>query len=85
MYAVLSLIRQAVSNFSMEKKAGDVQKLIGQFKEQWAKFVDKMDRLGTSLGTVQKHFDDLSSTRTRQLEKPMDKIVELQLGQIENK
>jgi DNA recombination protein RmuC len=81
LYAVLSLIRQAVSNFAMEKQAGEMQKLIGLFAKQWQLFVDKMDTMGKSLGTVQKHYDDLVTTRSRQLEKPMEKIGELQLNQ----
>jgi len=79
LYAVLSLIRQAVSNFMMEKRAGDMQKLIGSFAKQWKLFVDKMDAMGNSLKTVQKHYDNLLTTRSRQLEKPMEKINELQL------
>ena len=81
LYAVLSLIRQAVSSFAMEKRAGDIQKLIGKFSKQWQMFVSKMDTMGKSLGTVQKHFEDLVTTRSRQLEKPMEKIGELQLNQ----
>ena len=81
LYAVLSLIRQAVSSFAMEKQAGEMQKLIGVFAKQWQLFVDKMDTMGKSLGTVQKHFEDLVTTRSRQLEKPMEKIGELQLNQ----
>ena len=81
LYAVLSLIRQSVSNFSMEQKAGEMQKLVGVFKEQWEKFIDKLDGLGKTLGTVSSHYEELTGTRRRALEKPMDKIEELQLGQ----
>ena len=80
LYAVLSLIRQAVSSFAMEKRAGDIQKLIGQFSKQWQMFVSKMDGLGDSLGTLQKKYEELHTTRVRQLEKPMEKINELQLN-----
>jgi len=31
------------------------------------------------LATTQKHFDDLNSTRTKALERPMDKIIGLNL------
>lgn len=81
LYAVLSLIRQSVSNFSMEQKASEMQKLVGVFKEQWEKFIDKLDGLGKTLGTVSSHYEELTGTRRRALEKPMDKIEELQLGQ----
>ena len=82
LYAVLSLIRQAVSNFAMERQAGEMQTLIGAFAKQWTLFVDKMDTMGKSLGVVQKHYEDLVSTRSRQLEKPMEKIGELKLHQV---
>jgi DNA recombination protein RmuC len=81
LYAVLSLIRQAVSNFAMEEQAGEMQKLIGVFAKQWQLFVNKMDGLGDTLGTLQKKYDELHTTRVRQLEKPMEKIGELQLNQ----
>ncbi len=78
LYAILSLIRQAVSNFSMEQRAGEMQKQVGLFKDQWDKFVDKMGRVGNSLDVAQKHFDELVKTRVRQLERPMDKILEME-------
>jgi len=81
LYAILSLIRQAVSNFHMEQRAGEMQKLVVTFKEQWEKFIEKLDALGKTLGTVSNHYEELAGTRRRGLEKPMDKIDELQLGQ----
>ena len=46
-----------------------------------SKFIDKLDGLGKTLGTVSSHYEELTGTRRRALEKPMDKIEELQLGQ----
>ena len=59
LYAILSLIRQAVSNFSLEQRAGDMQAMVSTFKVQWEKFVEKLNALGKSIGTIQKHFDEL--------------------------
>ena len=84
LYAILSLIRQAVSNFHMEQKAGEVQKLVITFREQWVKFIDKLDALGKTLGTVSNHYEALTGPRRSALEKPMDKITDLQLGQGED-
>ena len=81
LYAVLSLIRQTASNFAMEQKAGEVQQLVGVFRKQYEKFLEKLDALGKTLGTVANHYDELSGPRRRALEKPMEKINELQLGQ----
>jgi len=82
LYAVLSLIRQAVSNFATEKQAGEMQKLIGIFTKQWELFVSKMDGLGTTISTLQNKYEELHTTRVRQLEKPVDKINELRLNQV---
>ena len=74
------LIRQTASNFAMEQKAGEVQQLVGVFQEQFEKFLKKLDALGKTLGTVTTHYEDLSGTRRKALEKPMEKINKLQLG-----
>ena len=84
LYAVLSLIRQAISNFSMEKKAGEMQGYVGIFKKQWVEYLSQMKKIQGTLDTLNNHFDKLISTRRVQLEKPMGKILDLQLGQKEN-
>ncbi len=66
-----------------------MQNMVSSFKEQWEKFIEKLNALGKSIGTIQKHYDELSGPRVRQLEKPMDKIIDLELksgdnDQIEN-
>ena len=80
LYAILSLIRQAVSSFSMEQKAGEMQELVGIFKNQWENFTQKIDFLGKSIKSLSNHYEDLTGPRLRALQKPMEKISELQLG-----
>ena len=83
LYAILSLIRQSVASFAVEKRAGDLQKLVQLFNEQWEKYSDKVDSVGKSLGTVQKHFDELTTTRSKAQERPMNKMLYLHLdGQL---
>ena len=79
LYAILSLIRQSVASFAVEQRAGDLQQLVQKFSEQWVKYNEKVESVGKSLATTQKHFDDLNSTRTKALERPMDKIIGLNL------
>ena len=81
LYAILSLIRQAVSNFAMEQKAGEMQELVGVFRKQWEQFTEKIHAMGKSISALTNHYDELKGPRFRALEKPMDKINELQLGQ----
>ena len=76
----MSLIRQAVSNFAMEQKAGEMQELVGVFRKQWNQFKLKIESMSKSLGALTNHYEDLRGPRLRELEKPMEKISELQLG-----
>jgi DNA recombination protein RmuC len=85
LFAVLAMVRQSVQSFHMESQAMEIQKLVHDFTEQWQKFSGKVDALGKSLNTVQKHYEDLETTRTRQLEKPVNKINEISLGTREGK
>ena len=80
LYAILSLIRQAVSSFAMEERASEMQKLISLFKTQWIKFVGKLTSMEKSITALNNHYDDLKGPRLRALEKPMDKINSLELG-----
>ena len=75
------IVPTLITYFAMEKKAGEMQELVGLFKKQWDLFTGKIDSLGKSLGALSNHYEDLKGPRLRELEKPMDKISELQLGQ----
>lgn len=77
LYAVLAVIRQAVDNFHMERKAGEILDLLGKFSQQWDKFAEAMDKVGKKIDDSQKAFLELSTTRRRALERPLSKIGEL--------
>ena len=81
-YSVCDTIisRQAVSNFAMEQKAGEMQELVGVFRKQWEQFKSKINAMNKSIGALTNHYEELRGPRLRELEKPMDKINELQLG-----
>ena len=80
LYAVLSVIRQAIDNFSLERKSRQILELLGGFRGQWQKFVEGMDRLGRRIGDAQKEFDALSTTRRRMLEQRLNEIDDLKIG-----
>ncbi|MFW6158929.1 MAG: DNA recombination protein RmuC [Planctomycetota bacterium] len=77
LYAVLAVIRQAAKNFAVQEQAHKMVGLIHAFARQWEKFKGELEKLGNQLGTVNKTYDRLSTTRLSQLEKPIDKIDEL--------
>jgi DNA recombination protein RmuC len=65
----------------METRASELQSLIQDFKGQWDKFTDKMERVGKSLDQAQNHYHELETTRVRQIEKPVEKILDLEIDQ----
>lgn len=77
LYAILAVIRQAVDNFQMEQKAGEILKLIEKFGAQWGKFTEAIDKVGKKLEDSNKAFLELSTTRRNQIEKPLREIEAL--------
>ncbi len=77
LFAVLAVVRQAVENFAMEKTSNEICSLLGEFKKQWGAFVVKMETMGKRIAEAQKEYDLLTTTRKRQLEKPLNKIEDI--------
>jgi len=84
LYAVLSLIHQAARNFTMNERASEVMSLVDQFRIQWGKYVEQMDKLGRRIDGLSSDFQVLVNTRTRGLEKPLDKIENISLSTSDN-
>ena len=76
-FAVLAVIRQAVDNFALEKTSNEIISLLGVFKKQWDEFTRKLEVLGKRIDDVQKEYELLTTTRRRQLERPLNKIDDL--------
>jgi DNA recombination protein RmuC len=74
LFAVLGVVRQAVDSFLLERSADEILDALTGFSQQWQRFSDQVDKLGKQLGTVQGTYDDLATTRRRQLEKRLDEI-----------
>ena len=77
LYAILSLIHQATRNFAMERKATEVMNLLNTFRLQWGKYVEVMDKMGRRIDDAKKEYTNLVTTRTNQLEKPLNKIEDI--------
>lgn len=72
--AVLRLVMQAHKNFGYEKHLQEIFGLVSKFQEEYTKFGDHMQRLGSQLNTAQKTFQEVEGTRSRQLTKVVDQI-----------
>lgn len=80
LFAVLALIRQMVENFQLARTSDEILALLGQFSEQWKKFVGQMDKVGARIEAAGREYDTLVGTRQRALEKPLLKINEIRAG-----
>ena len=77
LYALLAVIRQAIDNFTFEKKAHEMLKHLGEFNKQWQRFKESMEKMGKRIDDSQKEYANLMTTRKNQLDKPLLKIEEL--------
>jgi DNA recombination protein RmuC len=82
LYAILAVVRQAIDNFHLEQGAKQILNLLADFGKQWNKYTEVMDRLGDRLDGALKTFEELKSTRTRQLEKQLEKIDQLRAADL---
>ncbi len=81
LFAVLAVIRQAIDNFKLESTSAKMLGLMGGFNKQWSAFVQSFNKLGDRIASVQKEYDALTTTRTNQLDRQLQKIDLLRLGE----
>ena len=74
LFAVLAVVRQAVENFALEQKSKEMILLLSSFKNQWGRFLEKLELMGKRIEEAQKEYEELTTVRKRQLEKPLNKI-----------
>ena len=77
LFAVLAVIRQAVDNFALERTSDRILGLLGAFKKQWGNFVEVLEKMGRRITDAQREYEKLTTTRRRQLEKPLNEIERL--------
>lgn len=81
LFAILSMIRQAADNFMLQRNSDQVVSLFGRFNEEWKKYAGSVETLGKRLESTQRAFHDMSTTRTRALERPLAQIEEVRQQQ----
>lgn len=77
LYAMLAVVRQAAENANVTKAADEVMTLLAQFYKQWQKYNEELDRLGQRIESVASQFNVVRTTRSNQLQRPLDKIEEI--------
>lgn len=81
LYAMLAVIRQSVENFRLEHSARQILDLLAEFRKQWEKYVEAMEKMGRKLDDAVKEYHDLTGVRTRQLDRQLDRVEDLRAMQ----
>jgi len=81
LFAYLGVIRQAFDNFMIEQTSQEILGLLGKFSQQWGKYTEAIDKVKRQFEMVNKSFDELATTRRRQLERPLIAIDDLRRKQ----
>ncbi len=77
LYAILAVIRQAADNFALERTSHKMVELYGEFQKQWGKFCEGLAKLGRQIETAHRGYEEVAGTRSRQLEKVLNRIEDL--------
>ncbi|MGB5106111.1 MAG: DNA recombination protein RmuC [Candidatus Zixiibacteriota bacterium] len=77
LYAILAVVRQASDNFAFERASEQILLSISSFEKQWKMFVEKLETMGRKIDDSQKAYQELTTTRRRQLDRVIDRIQDL--------
>jgi DNA recombination protein RmuC len=77
LYALLAVVRQAAEQANLMRTADEVIALLGQFYSQWQRYNEQVDKLGRAIESTSRAYEDLRTTRTNMLQKPLDRIEDL--------
>lgn len=84
LFAILSLIHQSTQNFVIEEQARNFQSDLIKFKSEWVKYKDKIASVETKLEQASKALQEAETTRTKALEKPLNKLLDCELENSDN-
>lgn len=77
LYAVLSVVRRSVDNFRLEQTSREILSLLSAFRDEWGKYCEVVEKTEKALDQAVKQFGLLTTTRTRKLERHLDRIEDL--------
>jgi DNA recombination protein RmuC len=72
--AILRMVRQAYDNFRFQNNIQQIIAHIQQFAKEFDNYSTEFDKIGDRIESLSKQYQAVSQTRTRQLNRIMDKI-----------
>lgn len=77
LYAILTVIRQSMDNFRFEQNSRRILEIVAEFRKHWTRYVESMEKMGRRIADADETYRELASTRTRQLDRQLDKIDDM--------
>jgi DNA recombination protein RmuC len=77
---VARTVIESYRNFMISDKLRDVVRYVDEFVKEWGVFKDKFAKYGRSLDTLKTDYEELTTTRVRQLERKIEKIETVRQG-----
>jgi len=77
---VARTVMESYRNFMVADNLREVLQHIEAFTEEWVKFKIGFDKYGNAITSLQKSYEQLSSTRVRQMERRIDRVKEAGVG-----
>lgn len=79
LFGILTVIRQHVEMFQLERRSDEVLRGLAEFRLQWDKMSDQIDKVDRHAETLRRSLADLSGPRRNQMQRQIDAIRGLEL------
>lgn len=79
---VARTVIESYRNFMISDKLKEVVTYVDEFVGEWSKFREKFEKYGRTLSVLQKDYEEITSTRVKQMEKRITKIEDVRQGNL---
>lgn len=76
-YIVLSIVRQSMENFNLQKTASTIIEYLNNFNKEWESFMNLFEELGKKIDDAKQKYESLITTRKNKLDNVLNKIENL--------
>jgi len=77
---VARTVMESYRNFMIGDKLKEVVKYVDDFVLEWSKFRDEFDKFGRSIDTLKTGYEKITDTRTKQMDRKIEKIESYRQG-----
>ncbi|MGD9129556.1 MAG: DNA recombination protein RmuC [Candidatus Woesebacteria bacterium] len=79
---VARTVIESYRNFMIGDKLKEVVKYVDDFVKEWRRFKDEFSKFGRSIDTLKTGFEKLTTTRSKQMERKIERIENLRQGTV---